>query len=105
MFALFHLKDGRFMAVLPVATPDSLAWLKLNGNGKFLVEYGTLGTSTVKPQPVLAVTVVDKDIYRACSAAWSKALSLPFIKGTFPRKKKGLPGTVQIPGLVQLGAV
>lgn len=89
MFALFHLKDGRFMAVLPVATPDSLAWLKLDGNGKFLVEYGTLGTSTVKPQPVLAVTAVDKDIYRACSAAWSKALSLPFIKGrTFPREKR-----------------
>ena len=92
MFALFHLKDGNFMAVLPVATPDSLTWLKLDGDGKFLVESGTLGTSTAKPQPVLAVTAVDKDIYRACSAAWNKALSLPFIKGrTFPREKKVYP--------------
>lgn len=89
MFALFHLKDGNFMAVLPVATPDSLTWLKLDGDGKFLVESGTLGTSTAKPQPVLAVTAVDKDIYRACSAAWNKALSLPFIKGrTFPRERR-----------------
>lgn len=75
-----------------VATPDSLTWLKLDGDGKFLVESGTLGTSTAKPQPVLAVTAVDKDIYRACSAAWNKALSLPFIKGrTFPREKKVYP--------------
>lgn len=92
MFALFHLKDGHYMAVLPVATPDSLAWLKLDRDGKFLVESGTLGTPSAKPQPVLAVTAVDKDIYRACSAAWNKALSLPFIKGrTFPREKKVYP--------------
>ena len=62
MFALFHLKDGNFMAVLPVATPDSLTWLKLDGDGKFLVESGTLGTSTAKPQPVLAVTAVDSEL-------------------------------------------
>lgn len=92
MFALFHLKDGNFMAVLPVATPDSLAWLKLDGNGHFLVESGTLGTSTAKPQPVLAITAVDQDLYRACSAVWNKALSLPFLKGkTFPREKKTYP--------------
>ena len=29
MFALFHLKDGNFMAVLPVATPDSVSYTHL----------------------------------------------------------------------------
>lgn len=92
MFALFHLKDGNFMAVLPVAAPDSLAWLKLERDGTFLVEAGSLGTSPAKPQAVLAVTATDKDIYRACSAVWDKALSLPFIKGrTLPREKKIYP--------------
>ena len=92
MFALFHLKDGNFMAVLPVAAPDSLAWLKLERDGTFLVEAGSLGTSPAKPQAVLAVTATDKDIYRACSAVWNKALSLPFIKGrTLPREKKIYP--------------
>ena len=57
MFALFHLKDGNFMAVLPVASPDSLAWLKLERNGTFLVEAGSLGTSPAKPQTVLAAPV------------------------------------------------
>ena len=37
MFALFHLKDGNFMAVLPVPAPASLAWLKLERDGTFLV--------------------------------------------------------------------
>ncbi|MCC8149138.1 Sip1-related alpha-galactosidase [Akkermansia sp.] len=92
MFALFHLKDGRFMAVLPVASPDSLAWLKLDGDGSILLESGTLGAPSTKPQPVLAVTAVDKNIYRACSGVWGKALSLPFIKGrTFSREKKAYP--------------
>ena len=59
MFALFHLKDGNFMAVLPVAAPDSLAWLKLERDGTFLVEAGSLGTSPAKPQAVLAVTATD----------------------------------------------
>lgn len=80
------------MAVLPVAAPDSLAWLKLERDGTFLVEAGSLGTSPAKPQAVLAVTATDKDIYRACSAVWNKALSLPFIKGrTLPREKKIYP--------------
>lgn len=92
MFALFHLKDGNFMAVLPVAAPDSLAWLKLERDGTFFVEAGSLGTSPAKPQAVLAVTATDKDIYRACSAVWNKALSLPSIKGrTLPREKKIYP--------------
>ena len=42
MFALFHLKDGNFMALLPVAAPDSLSWLKLERDGTFLVEDGSL---------------------------------------------------------------
>ena len=78
--------------MLPVAAPDSLAWLKLERDGTFLVEAGSLGTSPAKPQAVLAVTATDKDIYRACSAVWNKALSLPFIKGrTLPREKKIYP--------------
>ena len=90
MFALFHLKDGNFMAVLPVAAPDSLAWLKLERDGTFFVEAGSLGTSPAKPQAVLAVTATDKDIYRACSAVWNKALSLPFHQGQnfAPGKRK-----------------
>lgn len=92
MFALFHLRDGRYMAVLPVAGPDTLAWLNLDRNGNFTLESGTLGTAAAKQQPVLAVTATGNNIYRACSAVWEKALSLPFIKGrTAPREKKAYP--------------
>lgn len=92
MFALFHLKDGRYMAVLPVAEPDSLAWLNIDGKGNFMVEYGTLGKNLAKPQSVLAVMAVDDNIYSTCSAVWEKALSLPFVKGrTLPREKKAYP--------------
>lgn len=106
MFALFHLKDGNFMAVLPVAAPDSLAWLKLERDGTFLVEAGSLGTSPAKPQAVLAVTATDKDIYRACSAVWNKAPFPPFHQGqNLAPGKENLSGTVQVPRLVQLGTV
>ena len=81
MFALFNLKNGRYMAVLPVAEPDSLAWLNIDGKVKFMVEYGTLGKNLAKPQSVLAVIAVDDNIYSTCSAVWEKALSLPFVKG------------------------
>ena len=81
MFALFHLKDGRYMAVLPVAEPDSLAWLNIDGKGNFMVEYGTLGKNLAKPQSVLAVMAVDGNIYNTCSAVWEKALSRSFLKG------------------------
>lgn len=92
MFALFHLKNGRYMAVLPVAEPDSLAWLNIDGKGNFMVEYGTLGKNLAKPQSVLAVIAVDDNIYSTCSAVWEKALSLPFVKGrTLPREKKAYP--------------
>lgn len=92
MFALFHLRDGRYMAVLPVAGPDSLAWLNLDQNGSFTLESGNLGTAPARPQAVLAVTATDKNIYRACSAVWEKAFTLPFIKGrTAPRGKKTYP--------------
>ncbi len=69
------------------------------------MEAGSLGTSPAKPQAVLAVTATDKDIYRACSAVWNKALSLPFIKGRTLPREKNLSGTVQVPRLVQLGTV
>ena len=44
------------------------------------------------PELEMCIRDRDKDIYRACSAAWNKALSLPFIKGrTLPREKKVYP--------------
>lgn len=75
MFALFHLKDGCCMAVLPVAEPGSLAWLQLDGEGTFMPKSGTLGPASA-PRSVLAVTAVDNGVYRACSAVWEKAFSL-----------------------------
>lgn len=92
MFALFHLTDGRYMAVLPVAEPGSLAWLQLDGEGTFMLKSGTLGPASATPRSVLAVTAVDNGVYRACSAVWEKALSLPFIKGrTGSRAEKTYP--------------
>lgn len=99
MFALFHLTDGRYMAVLPVAAPDSLAWLGIDRQGRFMVESGTLGKRTAEPQSILAVTAVDSNIYRACSAVWEQAMGLPFIKGrTAPREKKVYPEPFQYLG-------
>ena len=64
MFALFHLKDGNFMAVLPVAAPDSLAWLKLERDGTFLVEAGS-ATVIIGPGSLDQAHTVDEFVEKA----------------------------------------
>ena len=106
MFALFHLKDGNFMAVLPVAAPDSLAWLKLERDGTFLVEAGSLGTSPPNRRPSWPSPPRTKIFTAPVPPYGTRPFPSPFIKGqNLAPGKENLSGTVQVPRLVQLGTV
>lgn len=106
MFALFHLKDGCCMAVLPVAEPGSLAWLQLDGEGTFMLKSGTLGPASATP-PVRAGR--HRRGQRRLPRLFRRVGEGPFPslhqRENRHQGREDLSGTVQVPGLVQLGAV
>ena len=78
---LLALRDGGFMALLPVAGRQAVAWLG-SENEALICHLGTLGTSPVQNDlPVLAWARAD-DPYTASREAWRRALSHPEVGHT-----------------------
>lgn len=78
MFALLRCEDGRFLALLPVVGPRSIAWFQSQGD-QLAVTIGNLGTGPLDGDlPVLA-WAWGGDPYAACRAVWGAALSHPAV--------------------------
>lgn len=92
-FALFHLKNGRCLALLPVPGKSCISWLKAEENGELLLETGTLGTTPVKEKEAPRLCwAVGSNVYEACRLAWQQALNcLTLANETAPRTRKAYP--------------
>jgi hypothetical protein len=95
---LFKLKDGRYLAVLPLAGPKTLGWLE-GKSGRLLLHIGNLGTAKVEGDiPVVAWSRTG-DPYSACREVWELAVESEPIKGRVKlRKDKSLPDVLNYLG-------
>jgi hypothetical protein len=97
MFLLLRCRDGQFLAVLPIVSPLTVAWLDHDG-GRLVLKAGTLGTERIEATVPLAAWVKAADPYDACRAVWRMAVATTSMREALPR---GLRAS----RLVQLGAV
>lgn len=91
--ALFSLKDGRCLALLPLPGRGCVSWLKAEENGKLLLETGTLGTAPFREKAVPRLCwAVGNNPGEACRLAWQKVFSCASLSGeTASRSKKTYP--------------
>ncbi len=91
--ALFALKDGRVLALLPVPGEGCVSWLKAGDDGELRLETGTLGTAPYKRKAApLLCWGVGKNPYDACRRAWEQAFTCDPLAGeTAPRAQKAFP--------------
>lgn len=92
-FALFSLKDGRYLALLPVPGNACISWLKTGKDGDLWLETGTLGTLPFKEKatPRLCWAVGD-NAWEASRRAWQLVFSCKSLsKETLPRSAKNYP--------------
>ena len=80
MLALFRLKNGNYLVLLPLCGSGSVSWLEAEGN-TLRVKSGTLGTSAMADakEPMLC-SGVSRNLYEAMRATWEKAVSHPRLK-------------------------
>lgn len=99
VFAVMELQDGDWLALLPIAGPQSLAWLapvrengKRPSNESLQIKIGTLGTEPVEGElPVLAWSR-SHSVYHACSDVWRMALKHSVMRGSGRlREEKSYP--------------
>lgn len=81
MLALFRLKNGSCLVMLPLCGSGSVSWLEAEGN-MLQVKSGTLGTEPMEDgkEPMLCFGV-SRNLYEAMRATWGKAVSHPRLKG------------------------
>ncbi len=92
MFLLLKLRDGRYLAITPIAGPLTMTWLYISENGRLVLNFGTLGTAPVScDAPIFAWSYSD-DVYTACRQAWAKAIMCkPLAGSTDFRRNKQFP--------------
>lgn len=80
MLALFRLKNGNYLVLLPLCGSGSVSWLEAEGN-TLRVKSGTLGTAAMADakEPMLC-SGVSRNLYEAMRATWEKAVSHPRLK-------------------------
>ena len=91
LFLVLKLKDGEYLAVLPLAGPVTISWFH-PAPGRLEVNVGNLGTATVKgPFPAVAWARA-ADPYAACRQVWEQAMRTEPLAGHMkPRLRKVLP--------------
>ena len=91
LFLLLQLKDGSYLAVLPVAGPLAFSWLEPTAGG-LVLDVGTRGTAAVRGDLPLVAWARASDPYAACARAWETALQIEQIRGRAAlRRDKTLP--------------
>jgi hypothetical protein len=79
LFLVAELPSGEFLAVLPIAGPETVAWF-CQVEGQLTLRAGTLGTAEFTgPLPLLA-WACDTDFFAACERVWRLALDLPLLR-------------------------
>ncbi len=79
IFLLLKLVSGEYLAVLPLVTPRSMAWLRGDGSS-LLLEAGHWGTDGWQGELPLLAWARSANPYEACEKAWRRALSHPLLK-------------------------
>jgi len=82
MFLLLKLKDGRFLAVLPIAGPLTMTWLYISKDSRMILDFGTLGTKPVACDAPLFAWAYSDDIYTACRKVWEVAITCKPLAGS-----------------------
>lgn len=91
LFLLLKLKDGGFLAVVPVSGALAMTWLEPSAGGLQL-DLGTRGTALVRGDLPLLAWSRAADPYAACASAWATAIQMKEIRGnTALRREKVLP--------------
>lgn len=91
LFLLLQLKNGGYLAVLPVAGPLAFSWLEPTASG-LVLDVGTRGTAEIRGDLPLLAWARATDPYAACARAWETALQIEQIRGNGAlRREKTLP--------------
>jgi hypothetical protein len=92
LFLLLKLKDGRYLAVTPIAGPLTMTWFYISPKGQLVLSFGTLGAEPVSCDAPLFAWCYSDDVYTACREAWASAITCPPVAGsTNFRKNKEYP--------------
>ncbi len=81
LFAILRLENGDWMSLLPIAGPQTLAWLAPGGDTGVQVKVGTLGTAPVQGSLPVIAWCRGNDVYNVCRRVWKIALSHPLMHG------------------------
>lgn len=91
MFALLRLIDGGYLALLPLATSEYMAYFTSCG-GRFCVEVAHWGIGGYAGSPAVLAWAQDDNPYVACERVWREALRLSEIRqGVALRTDKAYP--------------
>jgi len=78
MFLLLELADDRYLALLPLAGRQTVAWFT-GEEGALILNAGHLGSGRVEEDIPLLAWAYGDDPYTACHRVWGEALSHPLI--------------------------
>jgi len=88
-FVLLELKDGRYLALLPMTSEDVHGQFFVEG-GKLLVKTGPYGTDSVDGEIPLVIWAYGKSPYAATQAVWKQVFESGHVAGK-PRSGKAFP--------------
>jgi len=82
IFVLFHLKDGQYLALMPLAGAESVSWLEVDKKGELILACGSAGKAPPAKGPVpLVAWERSADPYSACHGIWKHVVATPPIRG------------------------
>lgn len=92
LLALFKLKNGEFMLLQGIATPNAMSHFVITDNGSLEVHLVTFGTEKVSGKTPLLAFSRDNNIYNVFQNAWKSAIGTDAVKGrTAMRHEKEYP--------------
>ena len=72
-FIVFQLKDGGYLALLPVSSHKTMSWIQAENAKTLKLYYATLGTKPVNGDVPLVAWSKSESIYDACRKVWELA--------------------------------
>ena len=81
MFLILELKDGTYLALVPICGPKTMSWLYASKKNGILLNVGTMGWADVSCDVPLYSWAFSKDVYTACRKAWELAINCPQVAG------------------------
>lgn len=91
VFLLLELKDGDYLAVLPLSGDKAYSWLAPDGTD-FILKFGTHGKAAIEGDFPLLAWARGANPYEACAKVWKSATETSQIKGHMKlRADKGYP--------------